>query len=242
MARTAEPSGAGVLEVGAGDLEAAAGATRTAIEGLLAAGCQLIRVDEPGLTALGDDDGIRSRVLAAHDRALPDPGASHLMLALTGGDATAIGASALAGMRYASFLFDLLRGPDSWRVVARLPAERGVVCGVVPTGEGAGVVKEAMVWAAHYAASTEGRGLDRVGLATAGDLGGLDWDVAADRVRLLGTAARIAADDSMDHLAMELDPRAVGMKSAAFGRNLPVPEPGGRRRSEPDPRPERTEP
>jgi hypothetical protein len=90
-------------------------------------------------------------------------------------------------------------------------------------------VKEVLVWAAHYAASTNGRGLDRVGLATTGSLAGLPWDLAALRVRMLGDAARIAADDSMAHLAMELDPRAVGMKSAAAGRNLPVPDRSAKR-------------
>jgi hypothetical protein len=220
-------------------LERSADATRAAIEALVEAGCRLIRVDEPALVTPGlgaepDRDEratteLRAMAHDAHERALPELGDAHAMLALTGGDASPVGASTLAAMRYSSYLFDLLRGPDSWRVIAELPTERGVVCGVVPTDGRTEVVKEAMVWAAQYAASTRARGLQRVGLATAGDLGGLEWSVAAARVRLLGEAARIAADDSMAHLARELDPRAIGMKSAAFGRNLPIPErPGGR--------------
>jgi hypothetical protein len=200
---------------------------------LARAGCQMIRVDDPEAAAVAVDDPGRARVLEAHRRLDAAIAAAaerpHLMLALPGVDAAPIGVEAFVALPYASLLVDLVAGPDAWRLVAALPRERGVVCGVVPPVASGAVTKEVVVWAAHYAASTAGRGLDRVGLATSGDLSGLSWAAAVARVELLGTAAAIAADDSPAHLAATLDPRAVGMKSAAAGRNLPVPDRAARR-------------
>jgi methionine synthase II (cobalamin-independent) len=203
-----------------------------AIEALAAAGCPLVQVDEPAAVRLAGSTRDRRAFRDAHVRLLAGPsvGAIHVSLAILGGDAEALGAEAIFEPPYRSYLFDLVSGPDNWRLVTSAPGERGVVCGVVPGAVGPTVTKEIAVWAAHYAASTNGRGLDRVGLATAGSLEGLGWAAAERRVRLLAEAARIAADDSMEHLATELDPRAVGMKSAALGRHVPVPERKQRRR------------
>lgn len=208
----------------------AAEAANSGLRALVTAGCLMIQVDEPDAVAIGDSPAERRLLADAHRRLTDGVDAVHLSLAITGGDAEATGAETLFELPYASYLFDLIAGPDSWRVIARAPTERGIICGVVPATEGPAVVKEALVWAAHYAASINARGLDRVGLATAGSLAGLSWDLAASRVRMLGAAARIAADDSPEHLARELDPRAVGMKSAAAGRNLPIPERVARRK------------
>jgi hypothetical protein len=64
---------------------------------------------------------------------------------------------------------------------------------------------------------------DRVGLSTAGNLDELPWEVAAERIRLLGDSARIAADPSPENLARELDPRAFDARGAALGRAMPSP-------------------
>jgi hypothetical protein len=225
-------SGPGFDPSDAGSVGLALDRAVTELGELARAGCPMIRVDDPGAAAVAVDGPGRTRVLEAHRRLAAAIAAAterpHLMLALPGVDAAPIGVDAFAALPYASLLVDLVAGPDAWRLVAALPRERGVVCGVVPPAPSAAVTKEVVVWAAHYAASTAGRGLERVGLATTGSLAGLDWPAAVARVELLGTAAAIAADDSPAHLAATLDPRAVGMKSAAFGRNLPVPGRGDR--------------
>jgi methionine synthase II (cobalamin-independent) len=200
------------------------------LRALAAAGCAMVQVDEPAMVKFADRPSEWRLLADAHRRLTDRVEGLHLSLAITGGDLDETRAKAIFDLGYASYLFDLIAGPDNWRLIARAPTERGIVCGVVPTTPEPAVVKEVLVWAAQYAASTNGRGIDRVGLATAGSLAGLPWELAASRVELLGLGARLAVDGSMERLAMELDPRAVGMKSAAAGRNLPVPERKPRRR------------
>ena len=93
---------------------------------------------------------------------------------------------------------------------------------------------ETGVWAAHYAAATGGRGLERVGLATAGSLAALHWDAAVARLAVLGEAARIAALPRGDGMARAIDPRALDIRSAAMGRYAPLRRtPKARRRRHP---------
>ena len=196
-----------------------------------AAGCPLVRIDEPEAAALAAMaasaatgaappqpffDGHAALVAAAAREAASDGDVVHLMLALTGGDHEALGAEPLASLGYHSYLFDLIAGPDDWRVIARLPGDRGVVCGVVDAASDAGDAPEILVWAAHYAASTGRRGLARVGLATTGSLAALTPDVAAAKMRALAEGARIAALPA-DAIAENLDPRALDVRSAAVG-------------------------
>ena len=191
-----------------------------------AAGCPLVRVDEPDAPAPADDESGRAAFTEAHRWAATVSGsgadAVHLMLALTGGEHAWIGADALAGLGYASYLFDLIAGPTDWRIIARLPGERGVVCGVVDAVATTGDAPEVLVWAAHYAASTRGRGIARVGLATTGSLAGLGRDAAIAKMAALGEGARIAALPA-DEIRVTLDPRAVDMRSAALGAWSPDP-------------------
>lgn len=76
-----------------------------------------------------------------------------------------------------------------------------------------------------------GKGLTRVGLATAGGLGGLSWDVAATKLKRLGEAARLAGLP-LAEAAPHLDPRAIDIRSAAAGRYMP---PANRKRRRPQP-------
>jgi methionine synthase II (cobalamin-independent) len=197
------------------------------IAALRAAGCTIVRVDEPRATDAAVTGDVVAAFAEAHDalcRAARagDADGPHLMLALTGGSHEAIGPGALAGLPYASFLFDLIRGPDDWRVLAALPGERGVVCGVVDASTSRGDNPEVLVWAAHYAASTGGRGLARVGLSTTGSLAGLDAEAAARKLRAVVEGARIAALPG-DELARSIDPRALDLRSAALGSWAPDP-------------------
>jgi hypothetical protein len=207
------------------DLAEAVGAE---VAALRAAGCAIVRVDEPRATdAVMGADAVAA-FAEAHARlcraagAGDDEGGPHLMLALTGGPHEAIGSATLADLPYASFLFDLIRGPDDWRVLAALPGGRGVVCGVVDAATDVGDAPEVLVWAAHYAASTGGRGLARVGLSTTGSLAGIHRDAAARKLASVAEGARIAALPR-DEAAASLDPRALDLRSAALGSWAPDP-------------------
>lgn len=219
LARAAEP-GAAASAADVALVRALAEALAREAGALRAAGCPLARVDEPDALAPASDGAERAAFAAAH-RSLVAGAASevaviHLMLALTGGDHEGMGAVTLAGLGYTSYLFDLIAGPTDWRLIAALPEERGVVCGVVDATTSAGDAPEVLVWAAHYAASTRRRGLARVGLATTGSLAALDRDAAVAKMRALGEGARIAALPA-DEIRASLDPRAIDMRSAALG-------------------------
>jgi len=79
--------------------------------------------------------------------------------------------------------------------------------------------KEVLLWAAHYAASTQHRGLERVGLGSAGSWANLTWAAAVRKMRLLGEAARLASMPPGEDLYRSLDPRAVSPRRAALGHD-----------------------
>jgi hypothetical protein len=125
---------------------------------------------------------------------------------------------------FSSYAFDLIAGPDNWRLIADAPADRGIVCGALDPSADSADRPELLIWAAHYAASIRGRGLVRVGLANASSLGGLTRERARVKLEVLATAARLAATASPEELAAALDPRAVDIRSAALGRYTPKPK------------------
>jgi hypothetical protein len=132
----------------------------------------------------------------------------HLSLAITGGNADAAGIDTTLAGSYASLALDLIDGPDNWRLAVAAPTEVGILCGAVSARAGSDDGPEMLHWAADYAASTRGRGMARVGLATAGSLAGLSWDEAAEKVRRLGEAARLVTASREERLA-SIDPRAL---------------------------------
>ena len=168
---------------------------------------------------------MRARFMDAHATLTAGFGDDvHLSLAITGGSADSAGIETLLAGAYASLALDLIDGPDNWRLATKWPAERGLICGALSTREGSDDGPELLLWAARYAASTRGRGPARVGLATAGSLAALSWAVAAEKVRRLGEAARLAAAPVDEWLAA-IDPRAVDKRSAALGRYEPNADP-----------------
>jgi methionine synthase II (cobalamin-independent) len=187
---------------------------REVVVALAAAGCPLIEIEEPAAVRIGDDPAERHQFLDAHTR-LTDgvAGLVHLSLVVTGGNADGAGPATFFDLPYASYAFDLIAGPDNWRLIADAPGDRGIVCGALDAAVGSSDGPETLVWAAHYAASTGGRGLDRVGLANASSLAGLDRGRALEKVRLIAEAARIASAQSPDGLTRLLDPRAIGRSS-----------------------------
>lgn len=204
----------------AGGRDGAADVARALAAGLGAlvdAGCPFVEVHEPAATLPADDPG-RAAFVAAHAALLDGlPAGFHASLAITGGDALGLGAAALFSPPYRSYLLDLLDGPEGWRLVVAAPVERGIVVGVGDASGRGRTRLEDVVWAASYAASTAGRGMDRVGVAPSGSLAALAPDRARAVLAILGEAAHAIAGGRDEVLAV-LDPRAIDARSAALGQ------------------------
>lgn len=195
---------------------------RALVHDLAGAGCRWIEVHEPAATTIGTDHDARARYAEAHRTMTADVGADvHLSLAITGGNADTAGIETVLAGAYSSLALDLITGPDNWRLATTTPRDVGLICGAVSTLAGSDDGPEMLLWAAGYAASMRGRGPARVGLATAGSLAALPWDVAAQKVERLGHAARLASLPAEDVKAA-IDPRAVDARSAALGRYDPA--------------------
>ncbi len=200
------------------------GATERAwLLALADAGCAWIEVHEPAAAAIGADPVRRAGFADAHRALTADLDGVHLSLAITGGSAHEAGIETLLAGGYSSLALDLIDGPDNWYLAASAPTELGIIAGAVSTRTGSDDGPEVLLWAAGYAASTAGRGPDRVGLATAGSLAGLSWEAAARKVGRLGEAARLAVAPRDEQLA-SIDPRAIDARSAALGRYEPRPK------------------
>lgn len=180
-------------------------ALRAEIAQLAAAGCPFVEIEEPEAGRIGSSGMDRQLFRDAHARLVDGLGGMHLSLAFPGGEVEPVGAETLLVPGYASFAFDLIGGPDGWRIIARAAHDRGIVCGVMPTDAGADGDLALMVWAAHYAASTARRGLTRVGLSTAGGLRHLSRAEAAAKLARLAEAAGLAAGEPVGDLARALN-------------------------------------
>lgn len=182
------------------------------------AGCRWIEVREhvPSLGLGAGREAVDSfrRAHAALGDATPGV---HRSLALLAGDADALGIDAVIAGGYASLALDLIDGPDGWRLIRALPGDLGVIAGALATRSAADLGREVLVWAAQYAASTNDRGLDRVGLATAGSMANLTWEQAMGKLDRLADGAALATSPA-DDLRRTIDPRAVDIRSAALGR------------------------
>lgn len=185
------------------------------------AGCPLIEIDEPDAPAIGTDAAEARHFSDAHARLTDGIEGTHLSLVLTTGNVDGTPDATFFEHPYASFAFDLVAGPDNWRLIARAPHERGIVCGALSAASDSDDRPDLLVWAAHYAASTAGRGPDRIGLANASSLRGLPRARAMAKVRSLVDAVRIASVGSTQELAAALDSRAVDSRMALTGRFRP---------------------
>lgn len=180
------------------------------------AGCPFIEIHEPAVVSIGTDAAewalFRETQLILTDGVV----GTHLSLAITGGSADLAGLESLLAAPYASLAVDLIAGPENWRLVRAIPGARGIVCGAMSPVAGSDDGPETLLWAASYAASSHGRGPDRVGLATSSSLADLPWSVAIAKLERLGEAARLAML-SADELRGRLDPRSIDSRSAALG-------------------------
>ena len=192
-------------------------ALNAALRELAAAGCPLIEIHEPAATTISADEADRALFREAHLRLLDGVQGSHLSLALTGGAADAAGIETLLAAPYASLAVDLIAGPENWRLVVDTPGDRGIICGALSPAADSDDGPELLLWAAAYAASTGGRGQERVGLAGASSFADLSWEVAVRKLERLGEAARLA-DEPLNQRLQAIDPRAVSSRSAALGR------------------------
>ena len=186
------------------------------LQALAHAGCPFVEIHEPALAGIGGDPDAWSLVGELHAVATEGIGGTHLSLAITGGAVDPAGFDTLLAAPYSSYAVDLIAGPANWRFVRAVPGDRGIVCGALGPAVDADESPETLLWAAAYAASSAGRGRDRVGLATASSLAGLPWDVAVRKMQRLGAAVRLA-DGSVDDLRAGLDPRSIDARTAALG-------------------------
>jgi 5-methyltetrahydropteroyltriglutamate--homocysteine methyltransferase len=205
---------------------ALADALREEIRALAAAGAPVIQIDENALTLIeeGDDAEIRLAAMAL-GRLLEGVQASHLTLAVTMGDAEAVGPRLFFDAPFHSYLFDLLAGPDNWRLIAQAPRDRGIIAGVADARNTRPDDEAVMVWGARYAAALNGRGLERVGLSPSTGLEFLPRDRARAKIEALAVAAQKAAIIDPEELKKVLDPRAVDKRLAAYGRYVPPVSP-----------------
>ena len=190
---------------------AIASALAEEIEALAAAGCPMVMVEEPDATRIGTDDRERVLFAGAGERLLARARGIHAMLVITGGSAHEAGGSTIFGAPWASLLVDLIAGPDNWKLVREAPGDRGIVCAALAVRDDDLEVDHApeLVWAAQYAASANGRGIARVGLANAGSLSGRTPEQARRVLTELATASRYAAMPLSDAVEAGLDPRTI---------------------------------
>jgi hypothetical protein len=201
--------------------EAAAERIRPALLALAGAGCPFVEIVETGAGPIASDPAAAAAFGRAHRRLVDGSEGVHASLSIIGGDVDGADPATLFDLAYASFAFDLIAGPDNWRLIARAPADRGIICGALGFAPGSDETREVLVWAAHYAASTNGRGLARVGLANAPTTGPITRADALRKLAIVAEASRIAAVET-DELARHLDPRAIGPRSSAPPRFAPA--------------------
>ena len=196
---------------------AIADALHDVVVALADAGCPLVEIEEGEPQLLGKDVAEHGVFQKAHERLTRGIEGTHLSLSIAGGSVPDAAIGAVLAPPYASVAVDLIAGPDNWRLVTKLAGDRGAVVGAL-SAAAPPEAKEVLLWAAHYAASSGGRGIARVGLGSAGSWANLTWEVALDRLQRLGEAARLAALPPGDELASSIDPRAIDARTAAVGR------------------------
>ncbi|MHB8959236.1 MAG: hypothetical protein ACYDAN_06385 [Candidatus Limnocylindrales bacterium] len=181
------------------------------VELLAAAGCGVIVVEEPDAVLIGGNESERVLLSNASKVLLERSGSVHAMLAITGGSAQEVGGALIFEAPWQSLLVDLIAGQDNWQLVRETPGDRGVVCAALAVPEDGSEFDRApeLVWASQYAASANGRGLARVGLANATRLADRTPEAARMAVRQLAQAAKFAVMPLADAVEAGLDARTI---------------------------------
>lgn len=213
-------AGRSIVAVGADPAAVTLGlavALNAELRSLAAAGCPLVEIHEPAVVGIGADRASWDLFAEAARCLLDGLDDLHVSLAITGGSPDPAGIPVIAAAPFASLAVDLIAGPDNWRLVTAWPGERGVVAGALSTAADSDDGPELLLWALGYAASTNGRGPARVGLATASGLEALSWPEALAKLVRLGKAVELAGLEPAER-AGRLDARAIDVRSAAAGR------------------------
>jgi methionine synthase II (cobalamin-independent) len=176
----------------------------TTMRALVAVPCPLVEIHEPALTrpTATDDATPLLDTLAALADAVPD--GLQATLALPDGAVPAALHAPLAALPFRSFLLDVVAGPDSWRLMAHLPPETGVIVGAVHAHKQGITDAETLVWAATLAAEMGDRGPERVGISPSGSLAALDRYRARRRLEEMGTAIKLAKLGPLGEVARAL--------------------------------------
>jgi methionine synthase II (cobalamin-independent) len=172
---------------------------------LARAGCPMVQIDEDLAGAVGDSATEGRLFLDAQRRLLSgtDDG-MHRCLAVTAASAAAA-SRVLFEAPYQSYLVDLVRAPDNWRIVAGAPPDRGVICAVADASSPQLDSPETLIWAAALAAGRE-RSPDRVGIAPSGGMLGLRRERARRKIEVMGEAVRAARLGPLGEVARSLVP------------------------------------
>jgi hypothetical protein len=200
-------------------VRAAAGRLIPAVTALFEAGAPVVQLTEPMIGSIAADDEPAIDVLVEVLMGLVDgvaPAEGHLSLALAGGGPTAVAPDRLLATGFASYLCDLIASPDDWGLCARVPAESGLIVGVVDARARRAGAMEVGIWGARYAASMAGRGPQRIGVCPGTGIERLDRAAARGLLAFTAEVARMA-DLADAELAKVIDPRAVDARSAALG-------------------------
>lgn len=195
---------------------------REVVRALFDAGAPLVQVTEPRLGDVAPDDAVALDLVEEVLGRLTADVQGHLSLAMAGGQPTSIPYTRLFSAPFGSYLFDLIRSPDDWRLCARVPTTCGLFVGVADARTAEADHESVTIWGARYAASLGGRGPARVGLSTSAGLGQLSREAAKAKLAALAEAGR-KAELSGPELAALIDPADVDARSAALGRVEPRP-------------------
>lgn len=187
----------------------------TTMRALMAVPCPLVEIHEPALThpTAADDAAPLLDALGALADAVPD--GLQVTLALPDGAVPPPLHASLAALPFRSFLLDVTAGPDSWRLMAHLPPQAGVVVGAVDARKQGITDAETLVWAATLAAEMGDRGPERVGISPSGSLAALDRYRARRRLEEMGTAIKLAKLGPLGEVAraLQTEPRTCRIGS-----------------------------
>lgn len=188
------------------------------IQALLAVGCPMVEIDEPGAMQIGHGAGELRTFRASHERlvsGLESGDRLHLSLGLWGGQVDAAAYEHLLALPYQSYLVDVLAGPSAWRFVDAVPPSRGIIVGSADARTAELDETEVHVWAMAWAAQG-GRGPVRVGCAPNGSLDRIDRHFAHRKCLRLGEAVRIGSIGPLQEVAEALDEDPAHSKLSAL--------------------------
>jgi len=196
---------------------AAARAGHKQLRSLFAAGAPMVQVEEDGMATLAADDDPGHALAIDALRVLMDGVEGHVSLSISGGDASPAGPEVLYASPFSSHGFDLILGPDGWRVARQAPPERGLILGVADCRKTTPDDVPVSVWAARYGASMGARGLERVGLAPSAGLERLPLEAARRKLQALAKAVAVAAMP-VEHQRRAMPKKAL-VRTARPGRS-----------------------